>query len=31
MIVLQNAYGANAKIISSAQTMFNTLLGAVNS
>jgi flagellar hook-associated protein 1 FlgK len=30
MIVLQNAYGANAKIISAAQTMFSTLLGSVN-
>ena len=30
MIVLQNAYGANAKIISAAQSMFTTLLGSVN-
>ncbi len=30
MLVLQNAYGANAKIISAAQTMWTALLAAVN-
>jgi flagellar hook-associated protein 1 len=30
MVALQNAYGANAKIIASAQTMWNQLLGMVN-
>ncbi len=30
MIVLQNAYGANAKIITAAQAMWTTLLNAVN-
>lgn len=31
MIQLQNAYGANAKVISAVQSMFNTLLQAVSS
>ena len=30
MVTLQNAYGANAKIISAAQSMWTALLGAVN-
>ena len=30
MVALQNAYGANAKIIASVQTMWNQLLGMVN-
>ncbi len=30
MVVLQNAYGANAKILSAAQAMWSALLGAVN-
>ncbi|MDQ2762933.1 MAG: hypothetical protein M3Y22_05435 [Pseudomonadota bacterium] len=29
MIALQNAYGANAKIISAVQTMYTQLLGMV--
>ena len=30
MVVLQNAYGANAKIITAAQSMWTALLAAVN-
>ena len=30
MVVLQNAYGANAKIITAAQSMWTALLNAVN-
>ena len=30
MVVLQNAYGANAKIITAAQSMWSALLAAVN-
>jgi flagellar hook-associated protein 1 FlgK len=30
MIQLQNAYGANAKVISAVQSMFTQLLNAVN-
>lgn len=30
MIALQNAYGANAKVIGAVQSMFTTLLGMVN-
>ncbi|MBV8577804.1 MAG: hypothetical protein JOZ58_22560, partial [Acetobacteraceae bacterium] len=30
MIALQNAYGANAKVISAVQSMFTTLLGMVS-
>ena len=30
MVALQNAYGANAKIVASVQTMWNQLLGMVS-
>ncbi len=30
MIALQNAYGANAKVIGTVQSMFTALLGMVN-
>ena len=30
IVALQNAYTANAKIISSVQTMFSALLNAIN-
>ena len=29
MVALQNAYGANARVVSAAQTMWNSLLTAV--
>ena len=29
MVVLQNAYGANAKVLTAAQSMFASLLTAV--
>ena len=30
MVALQNAYGANAKVIATVQAMWNQLLGMVN-